>query len=277
MKLIDPSELKPHPDVKALPRWDDEDPRFLAFCDDVRDHGIRVDLLITEDNQIVDGVIRWRAAKRRQLKEVPCKVISAQEADNISLTAIHIIAHRKHYTKGALAYVVYPLVQQASGRAKPRGSRYFDKASRPLLDGQVLTAEDVAASIGVGRSTLFQAKEAHEIFAEHADIREDFEQKIIEGQIGLGAALAGINYLLKGRRAGGGDKPPDRQLELFEEGLNTVVTRLHLWEKFDLENKEKAVKTIRKTVSSMPADLRQEWKRAIAIAERQEQTEKAIA
>lgn len=264
MKYIDPAELKPHSLRTKLQTYADDDPRYIALVDDIKDRGIQLPLLITSDARIVDGLSKWRAAKRLQLKTVPVITIPDEE---VALTIVQTLLQRRHFTKGALAYLTFPLVADAADEVKKRGSKYFTWINA-LSTNEVLTA--LVERTGIGLRVYLQAKELHKIFAEREDLKAKFEPEIIEGEIGLGAAVAGANYLIKGNKTGGAPKEVTKQLDLFTDGFKTMQTRYKYWDNFDLPQKETAVRVIRNTVSAMPPTLRTEWKRAINAAERDE-------
>ena len=102
-------ELRPHKLVKDLPRWAEDDPQYLSLVDDIAARGIDQPLFVVGD-AIVDGVLRWRAAKRMQLASVP--VVQRKE-DEVPELAMQSMLQRRHLTKSARAYICYPLMDKA--------------------------------------------------------------------------------------------------------------------------------------------------------------------
>jgi hypothetical protein len=149
------------------------------------------------------------------------------------------------------------------------------KLGTPLRGQPSLTVIDCAEQIGFGKNLYEQAAEIHKIFADHPDLKAQFEPKILAGVdeetghvVGLGGIVAALNYLLKGARKGGPPKTPDKQLDLFEDGFQTIKTRLCYWKQFNLVQKEKAVAAMRDMVNAMPDDVLTELQRAITLAKR---------
>src|SRR5579884_2996775 len=103
-----PSELVMHPRVTALIKRAKNDDGFRALVEDIRERGIDQPIIIDSEDQIVDGRERWEAAKLLQLETIECIVCDQGEVMGI---IVGNLVHRKHYTKGALAYVVFPLFE----------------------------------------------------------------------------------------------------------------------------------------------------------------------
>ncbi|HWD20484.1 MAG TPA: hypothetical protein VHB20_14525 [Verrucomicrobiae bacterium] len=251
-----------------VPEWDSEDPDFIALADDVHERGVDSPL-ICFGKRIVDGRARWRAAKRYQIKQVP--TVQCEESE-IATIIIRSLVNRRHLTKSALAYVSYPLMATAFEEAKQRRLQILRGATGESTLNRLSyeSAEQLAQEIGVSRALFFQAADLHQKFAKKPDLRTDFEPQILSGEIGLGACIAGI----AGQESTKGQKrEDDSQLELFKDGLSVVATRFKYWTKFDPEQKEAAVQTIRQTVAAMPKDLRGEYARAIRHADKQEEAQ----
>lgn len=292
MKKIEnknPNELTVHALAKAMPQWSKDDARYIALVEDIRERGIDQPLLIDADEKILVGVERWKVAKQLQIKEVPILVCSGDPATVI----LQALIKRKHYTKGALAYVAYPLLKTAHTEAVKRRLEILKNANKSSSSAQWTmgkTIEDFANENGFGRSLFFQAAELHKLFkksdeecaeweAKHPkvdpalrtegpiNLRSHFEQKLLDGEIGLGAVLAGIAGLTSTR---GKAKPNYGQLELFSEAFETLEKRFKYWNGFDERAKNEASPVIRRVVREMPADLRKEFAKALKEADRPE-------
>jgi len=297
----DPMTLRPCRLLKLVPELAEDDDRFIALVDDVRERGIDHPLIVTGDGLILDGRHLWRAAKRLQLATVPCVTRSEEDAAGIVLNSL---VQRRHFTKGALAYIAYPLLEPVLAASKARrmdNLKSVEKANNPRSSAEQTigkishfspkTAEEVAAHTGFGRELFFFAKRLHEVFAKSDqavaeyraahpgwepsaagvlsegpwDLRGQWEPKILAGETGLGAALAGI----AGEEATRGkDKQTSGQLELFEEGFELISKRFSYWERFTDGQRVKARAVIRATVEQMPEELRREMERAIRSVEK---------
>lgn len=257
------SDLRPHPLKRLIPKspeWDKGGEQFNAFCDDIRARGIDTPLLIDGDGFIVDGQVRWLAAKQLNLREVPVHV-TTEDAASVMLAGL---LHRRHLTKSALAYVAYPLFAAAYDASRRRRLENLRKGQQipetALNAGSGNTIDEFANSIGVGERNFRYAKQLHEIFTRKPDLRAQFEPEILSGDKALGAVLAGIS----GQDATKGKaKQTAAQLELFNEGLGTVAKRFTYWQKFDEVTKEAARATIHETVAAMPEDLRDTFEAAL--------------
>jgi hypothetical protein len=276
MTHADPRELKLHPMKSRTPRRPKDDPTFGPFVEDVRARGIQVPLICVEPDLIVDGEDRWIAAKRLRLTQVPIAFCQPDEVASVILSSLM----RKHHSKGALAYVLFPVIEPAFNESRERRLRNLRKGQQTpesalsALSGT--TVEDFADRIGVGRRLLMQAKEvrtelerdtAQYEFQDEGEpmtLKEYYEPRLLsygeEKPLGLGAILAGIAGL---RATGGKHRPDPKQLELFESAFDTLKTRFSYWKKFDEAARSKCREVIRNTVAAMPHDLRDELAAAI--------------
>lgn len=187
--------LRVHPSLSALPQWADDDPRFYALCDDVAASGVIEPIKITETGEIVDGRHRWRAAKRMTLPTVPVVVVAA---DQVVSMAISTLLARRHFTRGQLAYVAYPLFAPACAEAKRRriDNLKNGNVSRSPTECEIdppKTADSLAERLGVCRNIFDQAAKLHRKFEKNEALRQEWEPKIMsDDPPGLGAVLAGI-------------------------------------------------------------------------------------
>ncbi len=243
IEFRDPSELKVHPEAARFPELGKEDAQFLSMVEDIRARGIDEPLICVRPDLIIDGRHRWRAAKRLQLESVP--VIFRAEADVVSVVLGNLL-QRRHYTKGALAYLALPFLDKALEEAKARRlqnlrkGQCFPENPVSILSGKS-TVEELAHQMGIGRQTLLDAKNVRE--ALHKDkeryefevdgeqrqltLKEYFEGKLFappdQKPLGLGAIMAGIAGM---KSTKGKAKVTHHQLELFERACDTWAARL---------------------------------------------------
>jgi hypothetical protein len=237
----------------------DDDPRFLALCVSIQRGGFDHDKPITidEHGRILDGRHRWRAAKRLGLETVPC--IERAEAEAATVILNSIVA-RKHYTKSALAFEVYPFFKAAHEEAvrmaqQARLRKLKQGVEVPSTDsvGRRETVDQFAAAIGVSTDLFQQAANVHKIFAFDPSYAEQMIPRIyaepVGGEhestrpVGLGAVIAG--YQGKTRTEDKA-KPVYNQLDLFADA---VATTFHRWTK--IEDVEAARPALRKVVAEM--------------------------
>jgi len=272
-------ELRIHPVLSALPELGKDDPLFVSLVENVRDNGVEIPLVCIEPDLIVDGRERWKAAKRLRLQEVPVVFHRRNEPASVVVSSLT----RKHYSKGALAYVMFPLLPRAFEESRNRRLANLRRGAavpESALSAPSGTFEDLAERLGVCRRLLFQAKEVRAEFdrdksryefqdeGEPMTLKEYYEPRLLWGRgtsdecraMGLGAILAGISGL---RATGGKHRPDPKQLELFESAFETLRVRFSYWNKFATEEKSKCREVIRSTVAAMPQDLRDELAAAI--------------
>jgi hypothetical protein len=289
LSTIDPTELTIHPLAKKLPSWGKNDERFISLVEDIREHGILVPLRVDAENRILDGREVWKAAKQLQLKTVPI-VHDDRDPATVILGAI---INRKHYTKGALAYAVFPVLQPAYEAARKRQLENLKKGSaRASIQSTTGNIEAFCEFLGFKRDLFFQAKQLHELFAasdkalaewdlKHPeppkggttsagrpeDLRAVFEPKVLNGDIGLGAAIAGIAGMdaTKGKA-----REEYGQLSLFDDWIEKSEVRFSKWEKLREDEKRAIGQKIRGMVKAMPEDLRLQFAKAIKEASQAE-------
>lgn len=286
----DPKDLRPLAAVKDLDAWADDDPRFLEFCEDIKDKGIITELLVTPDNEIIDGRHRWRAANRWQMTSVPVRVVAGKAKDELILMQLSTLAHRRHYTPSQRAYIMYPFMERAH-------QAILDAHEKQLRTGNVSTisasggnggkkgwrtSADLAKSMKVSRDTFDRAAKMHKVFAENNEprswdddtlrrlhlttkkkwtLKQVFEPQILDEEkpMGLGAAMAGIGSVLeqdkKGGHRGGRPKVAEDQLRLFTDTFKDLDTRYEYWTQFGDDEKSAARKRIKSSLEKMPEDL----------------------
>ncbi|HTH48669.1 MAG TPA: hypothetical protein VMB21_14245 [Candidatus Limnocylindria bacterium] len=262
--LRNPKELRPHPAIVGMPRWEIGSDDCVAFVEDTREHGIREPAKIHGD-LVIDGETHRLAAKQLKM-ELPCEEVGADEVLAIMLR--NLLRRRNLVSKSAGAYLAYPLIAPAREEARQRHLKQLqsgngDPKSHGVAYGPKL--EDFAGHIGV-KLTLFKyAAQIHELFAEDAELKAEFEPKILVDGAGLGGLIAGIashkktKDKLRGKRA-------EEQLELFTESWSVLGKRLGYWGKLDVDSRERVLPVLRKTLTAMPEDLRKELARALKDA-----------
>lgn len=221
-----------HPVLKNMPEWEDDDLQLIAFCQDIHNRGIQEPLLVTPKNQVADGRHRLRAAKRLKLETVPCRRIPES---NVAAVVVQSIVHRRHYSKGALAYLVADFVTH-NDRTKS-----FDL---------------IAQESGISPSTLKQARQLMDIFSTNGQPGEEYRQeivpKILAGDCALGAAIAGWS----GRQSTlGQPKAAITALEMWNRSWTDLGKRFVHWDKFDNDAKAAASAKLATVIEAMPRDL----------------------
>lgn len=275
-------EIRPHSLLKAIPV---EDGVVFACADAIRDMGgFVLPIFIDEDNHIVtdDSVVRWMAAKRMQLAEVPVVILPTLVGPAVIGNSL---AHRAHYTKSAIAYLAVPLLEPAFEAAVAHRRECLKTGQKPVVHSVHYgkKVEDYAEVMGVSRRLLFQAKQVHAEFDKDKTkypftvegggddgkevlltLREYYEPKILrpakggehEGglPVGLGAIMAGIASI---RGTKGEARPPTKQLELFQSALKSA-NKFRYWTDLKPEEKKLARATLREWVAEIPPEMMDE-------------------
>lgn len=265
-----------HPAAAALPMPGDADPTVRAVIASICDLGRVTDPLKISKGRIVDGRIRLRGAVAAGLEAVPVVEIAESEVGSIIL---HSLLARRHLTKSGLAYMGYPLLEAALAESRKR--RLENLKSAPPIPGASSvvsasesrsstqwtignTAEELAASLGISRSFFFMAREIHKKFASSPrTIRQEWEPKILSGEMGLGEvqqAIAGKLAALNGQTT----PKNDPQILLFDL-FSKAKVRFARWESLDKQARAAALENFRtEFLPSLPAELLEEAERFIA-------------
>lgn len=230
-----PKELRPHPVLDSMPMLEEDAAEYQTMMLSISERGVDVPLLIDAQNRIYDGRHRWKIANDLSLATVPCEVIEADQALTIAVDSLFA---RKHYTISARAYLVVPHVEGLLAEARRRrvgnliqfqkGQKKNRKTQNPQCSSEVLvsagsvagdaervTSETLASRFGFGRKYLDFARRIREQFAKDAGLRAEFEPKILNGDLTLGAYFAG----LAGRAATKGQPKRAHQLT-FDDWLS---------------------------------------------------------
>lgn len=253
--FLNPRKLRPHPARAMMPEMPVETIKASAFLADVENHGIHQPVLVDSLHRYVDGERRVVAAVGLELDEVACVVLD----DNaIVSTILSNLVQRRHLTKSALAYSVFPLLEPALEEARQYKLDCLKKGDNaPVVhsvDYGAKTAEELAAQIGFSRAFFFYAAEVHKHCAQDETLRKAIEESLFINRVGLGAIVAG----LAGRSATKDQpRPETKQLILFQDGFNTLTKRFKYWESFTPAERKEAAKAAQSAILEMPEDLQE--------------------
>lgn len=284
--LRDPNSLALHPCLEGMPELATDDPKFQGWLADIRDRGFDYPVIIDEQDRIIDGRHRRRIAGMLGI-QVPTTRRAGTEAVEIVLAAL---MHRRHYSKGALAYMASPLFAQVveasrarrlaalvpgAAHRKPTESVIEGNPRNPTQSVIGKTVEQLAEELGFSLDLYTQAKKVRELFADDTEhewndlprpttYRRYFEGKLLAGEIGLG----GIIQAVAGKVATQGQtKITPKVATLFERGLQQFTSRFALkWEKLSPDDRRPIVKTIATEVTKWPEDVRQAAMNALVAA-----------
>lgn len=254
--------------IRNQPRWPDTDPRYRALVEDIRKNGVRNPLNVDPENVVWDGFDRLRASKAAGLKTVPVIRCTAEEGPEIAFGSL---LHRKHHSKGQRVYSAYPyfIARHASAQVRNRARLQSGGAD---FGGDDDGVETMCAELGVSRELFYQAKRLHDIFTERPDLRDLFEERIMDDEdpISLGAAIAGVagHLSTRGKEKAASSGSAGVKLVVFTDALKSLKKGLKAWEKIPEEHHEKACVAIRATVDAMPDGVLTEFRRAVHQTEK---------
>ena len=122
---------------------------------------------------------------------------------------------------------------------------------------------DLCVRAGFSRDLYFQAKSLHQEFEKRPDLREEYEPRILTGEIGLGACIAG----LAGKEATHGgnrnDRPPE---QLVFDTFTDLRTRFSRWEKIEPSQRKAICHEAADTVLSLPNEVQESILKALRAA-----------
>jgi hypothetical protein len=190
------AHLKVHPAVIGLPELADTDEEFQAGREDVRTNGVRQPLIVTADGLIIDGRHRRRWAAAAGLDEVPCMVSAATTATDVIAIAVGTLIHRRHYTPGQIALVLYPSLRELHEAAKAAKTAAFDANAKkgnefplPLrrlgedsttYGQQVESVGTICARLGISTDSFSRAARLFEIFELSDSLQLQWQEDITD-------------------------------------------------------------------------------------------------
>jgi hypothetical protein len=199
---------------------------------------------------IVDGRNRWMAAQFLKLPSVPVMAVPACEAPAIIAATV---AGRRHYSKGATAYLACLLNPEF---ALEGGKR--QKTGQP----SAFSAEGLAAKYSVSTRVLEQAAELFRLLeGDGKPFRDDAEANIWAG-CGLGGVKAGVDFLIANGKAADTSKPDPASIaraaawQAFR-GASTKVSDLwKRWDALDAEQRETVKAGVKSWLGEAPEEVR---------------------
>lgn len=252
----DPKSLKRHPLHKAhVPAPDKQTPEWKAFADTVHANGkVAGPIRGTKDGFVVDGWWAREAACDWQFLEVPYELVADDQA---ALIIVESLTARKQMTRGATVYLALGLLPEYAKAAE--GRRVRNHIAKRTTNEQAFAAKEVSSTRqspgsvrylaerwGCNHQTVHQAtlvrSHLHDlkIFSAwlksievkapadkhaqlQADLRAEFEPLLFNGEKSLWTVLQAAAGRLTTK-----DQPKHaaEQLELFQSGLRSVITRV---------------------------------------------------
>lgn len=261
----DPASLHVHPELRALPELSEEELKHVRAG--MQRAGLNQPLLIDDKNRILDDHSRtlWVCAKAWALKSV---LVTVRATEDVHILIIQGLAHRRHLTKSAIAYLAVPHLQPAFEAAHRKHLESLRKGQQiPVVSSEttgVKSGDELAEELGIGRNLLFEARKVRKAFEDkkkysftvaggpkdgevvECTLREWFEPKILRSPIGgeheanrplgLGGVMAGIAGLAATKDVSRQDRG---QLELFTK--NVLGLSYKYWSKLSEKDRGTAL------------------------------------
>lgn len=263
--FLNPHGLREHPLLAAIPMLDEASPEFQALKSSIRDRGIDYPIIVDENERIMDGRNRARAAAQ---VSASCPAIrrSSHEASEIILSAL---VNRRHLPKGALAYLTAPIFTEAAeaGRNRRLSNLRVGDSRSPIESAIGKTVDQLAAEMGFSRDLFEQARRVRQLFEKpeektfhdgprevKATFRAWYEPKILNGEISLGGVIQAIG----GKVSTEGKTPDKRDLPtLLRRGFVDLKNRFSRWENLEPDTRRELTSEFAAEAATWPEDVRQ--------------------
>ncbi len=206
MKIVNlpPSKIRPD---KNQPRQTLDESKIQEMAQSIKTEGVINPIEIDENNIIITGELRWRAAKLAGLKEVPCKVLKIKPEIRFRRQVIENI-HHNTMTDTDTARALERLIQGSLGTPSTHGgptdkginrlSRMIGKSKRFIIDHlEILKASrpiQEAISKGDIHYTVLRA-----LRRAPKEFKDKLEAKILRGELRTRDAALEVETALKRR------------------------------------------------------------------------------
>lgn len=242
---------------------------LAALVESVREHGVRDAIQICrrpDDTPrllgspeiwwIVDGRNRWLAACQVGVKYIPVVRVRTDDAPEIIASAV---SHRRHYTKGATAYLaclMHPEVALDGDKRKKANQFCGPALNAGPVKPSVLSAGGIAQKFSVSLRILEQASELYRLLdGEGKPFRDDAEANIWAG-CGLGGVKAGVDFLIANGTESA--KPDPKAIaaaaawQNYRRASKSVGELWSSWDALDATQRETAMSGLKDWFSGAP-------------------------
>lgn len=151
--MKNPNDLKI---LKGLERMYIALPDFNLMKENIKDHGVQVPIIITEDNEIIDGRNRWIAAKELGIQEVPTIYNTETRLPEIVRLMLSYNVCRRQLTQEEKTHYVKFL--RELGKSKKGPGRPCNNPKELSLKTQLKpSTREIAKELNVSQSTVQRA------------------------------------------------------------------------------------------------------------------------
>lgn len=268
----DPRELRAHPLRKKITLDAHDDAGWNAFVDGLSAAGPDgiPPLFITQDGRILDGFRRWSGAKQLGWEQIGCIVRPEEDAAAI---IVESLVGQRNMSAGTKVYCALFILREFVESTEHRRVMHLKNGVKTLekaLSSNSTAPESLrslAEKFGVHHETVRRAQAVHKLFSDHAEIKAEWEPKLLSGEKNLWNVISGTAGAAPQHQAGRERGVAESQLELFEGALGTLKTTGKTWKKLDPQRQRLLAEEILETVKAWPAELRETFKLALEESE----------
>ncbi|MBI5820573.1 MAG: hypothetical protein HZA88_16525 [Verrucomicrobia bacterium] len=234
-EVRDPKTLHVRPCVNVLPMLADDDPQFLKLLASVRADGVRDEITLDQDGNIVDGRHRVKAARAENKDTVP--IVQKHFANDREALdfAVARLFDRRHYTGSARAYTTAKLEgahKRLPGRPTLKNVRDFSEKimseNSDIISEKGKSRDRMSALHGFSKDRWDQAIYVLKRFEEHPEVVAEYEPLILSGEKSLWNIMAYVD----GRFAENNTGRVDARANIEENFYQWVDAGVHRWTKF---------------------------------------------
>ena len=268
----DPADLRLHPlHKKYLPEPDKESAEWLSFVDGQSAAGPDgiPEIFITHDGQIMEGGRRWRAAKQLAWREIRCRIRPVEDA---AALIVESLLGQRNMQRCAKVYIALTLLPEFVESAEYRRLEHLRKGIKTLekplkaisssnstkspgRPAEEDSLRSLAEKFGVGKDTVRRGLQVVELFAKNADLKAEWEPKLLAGEKNLWNVLSAV-----GGAGADQSKRTDgviaAQLDFWNSPFDGLKNAAPAWTKLDEDKREEVLDAWRKTAKKLPQDLR---------------------
>lgn len=158
MEYRDPATLQPHPTSQDIYG---ENHLEVRFIDDIREHGIRQPLIVSQDNTIISGHRRWRVAILLELTSVPVEIIPAFADDIEEKRAIlaNNLQREKVYSQKMKEAEYWKEIEKHDALLRQQTTQFGYNGDVPSATTKGTVADIVGERVGIGKRHTFERAE----------------------------------------------------------------------------------------------------------------------
>ena len=249
------SSLTIHPAAAMIHMPAEDHADSLAMVRSVSELGILTALKVCK-GRIVDGRLRQRGALGAGLAAVPFEEVPEEDVASI---IVHSLLARRHYTKSALAYLGYPIMENALAESRRRRVANLQIGVNPSnprssISWTIGNSGDLAEQLGVSRALFLMAAAIRKKFGAAPALRIEWEPKILSGEMALGAVQQAISGKIAANE--GKTVPKGDANQLMLDLFSTAKVRLDRWEKLAPKQRDAAKeKFVTDFLANLPEEL----------------------